>query len=199
MPHSAPSQGWRNDAACLDTDRALWFAPDAPSAEAARLCDVCPVRRECLAEDLPRRWPAGVRAGLAEDVREPLHAAYVPWRTAVEKRQTALLRDAARTTDRTTRGLIRDLAAALVAEADALTGYLAAFVVRDDQAACESARRAFLTELAGRRTAEAAAGLQTSTLEIETTWSRLFAAARQVAESAVPSTPSVPSSLAGAA
>ncbi|WP_045876893.1 WhiB family transcriptional regulator [Pseudofrankia sp. DC12] len=199
MAQYGSSDGWRGDAACLGTDLVLWSEPGAPSAEAARLCRDCPVRRECVTEDLPARWPAGVRAGLAEDVREPLHAAYVPWRAAIDRRHTALLRQAARTNDRAARGLIRDLAAALVAEADALTGYLVAFVVHADDATYETARLVYLTELAGRLAAEAAAATEATTPAIERTRPALFAAAHQVADLAAPSTPPVPSSLAGAA
>lgn len=85
-----PGEDWRAGAACADTDLVLWYGPPEPDEpggyresrdqrewrerRAARICDSCPVRRECLTEELRRpaseQW--GVRGGMTERDRRAL-------------------------------------------------------------------------------------------------------------------------------
>lgn len=85
-----PGQEWRLDAACANTDLVLWYGPPEPDEpggypeprdqrewrerRAVQICDSCPVRRPCLAEEL--RLPAmaqwGVRGGMTDRDRRSL-------------------------------------------------------------------------------------------------------------------------------
>lgn len=62
---------WQDLAACRGTEVDYFSArPDAVAAAVA-LCRSCPVRVDCLVEDLgtPGAWRFGVRAGLVPDER----------------------------------------------------------------------------------------------------------------------------------
>lgn len=198
MLDSLSSVGWRGRAACVDADPELWFPVDgAPAAVAVRICRTCPVRRECIADDLAFPFPAGVRAGLDADVREPLNAAYVDYRTVVATRYEVLRRAATRAN-----GLaVRVLADALAAEADAVAGYAVALALTVPPAEWTAARDAYTAAIAARRSAEAAAGRSAGTARIDRAWVRLLAAAHRLAliTTAAPAALAVPSSLAGAA
>ncbi|MDT0305088.1 WhiB family transcriptional regulator [Streptomonospora wellingtoniae] len=68
--HQVPPLNWRDRAACADnTHPDLWvpFSRQAGvNAEAARVCDWCPARTDCLVAALLDPSELGVRAGLNE-------------------------------------------------------------------------------------------------------------------------------------
>lgn len=56
-----PMDNWRDRAACLGQDTALFFPEDEADATAAlAICAVCPVRSECLEWALDSRQDDGV-------------------------------------------------------------------------------------------------------------------------------------------
>lgn len=63
-------QDWRDQAACIGADPALFFpAEGETAAEARAICARCPVVKECLDYALSRPEKYGVWAGLAERER----------------------------------------------------------------------------------------------------------------------------------
>ena len=69
---------WREQALCRETDPDAFFPEKGQTPYAAqRVCSVCPVRTECLADALARRDVAfGVLGGLTpRQRRDLLHAA----------------------------------------------------------------------------------------------------------------------------
>lgn len=76
-------QRWQNDAVCRSSDDnpvdPQWFFPEPDETDkikaAKALCARCPVRRTCLDAALETGDIYGIRGGLTEDEREPLHAA----------------------------------------------------------------------------------------------------------------------------
>ncbi|MEV4734820.1 WhiB family transcriptional regulator [Saccharopolyspora sp. NPDC049426] len=80
------SEHWTQYAACRDTMLELWFGPEGYAEpkdqsrwrqrRAAEVCAMCPVRTECLAEELmrPIREQHGIRGGLTPRARERLLA-----------------------------------------------------------------------------------------------------------------------------
>jgi hypothetical protein len=68
--------GWQAYAACWGRDPDLWFPHQGGSARAAkRVCHVCPVQLNCLAEAMKRGELYGVWGGASEDERCQLRAA----------------------------------------------------------------------------------------------------------------------------
>lgn len=75
--------GWRDRAACADTDPAVFYPRPGPRAAAAvtrakRICAGCPVRRECLADVMGWEQHShrhGVVGGLSARERHALHTA----------------------------------------------------------------------------------------------------------------------------
>lgn len=70
-------QWWRDQAACIGTDPALWFPEAEKSRVAYRLageiCAVCPVKAECLEDALATfEVVHGFRAGLRPRQRKRL-------------------------------------------------------------------------------------------------------------------------------
>jgi WhiB family redox-sensing transcriptional regulator len=60
-----PMDDWRDRAACLGQDTALFFPDEEGDASAAlAICAVCPVRSECLEWALASRQDDGVWGGL---------------------------------------------------------------------------------------------------------------------------------------
>jgi len=56
---------WFDDAACRDADTTVFFpTTDALAAEAKAICELCPVREECLEYALETRPSDGVWGGL---------------------------------------------------------------------------------------------------------------------------------------
>ncbi len=72
MPSS--SDHWRDEALCRETDPELFFPEKGHTPHAARrVCAVCPVRAECLADALARRDVTfGVLGGLIPRERRDL-------------------------------------------------------------------------------------------------------------------------------
>ena len=72
---------WRDDAACLDVDPDLFFpiGTTGPALdqidEAKRICQACPVRKQCLAWALDLGAAAGIWGGTTEDERRALRRA----------------------------------------------------------------------------------------------------------------------------
>lgn len=81
---SGTDVGWRENAACLSYDAALFFGLDdtEPPAErrvredqAKQICTDCCVREECLDYALATREPYGIWGGLTEvERRNRIHA-----------------------------------------------------------------------------------------------------------------------------
>ena len=73
----APARGWRDRAACLGME-VEWFyeMSDRPRVEVIEACSGCPVRGDCLMEELalPRDSSFGVRGGMSEVARSRLRA-----------------------------------------------------------------------------------------------------------------------------
>lgn len=69
---------WRTSSACRDEDPELFFpiGTTGPAVEqmdaAKRICNVCPVREECLEFALATNQDAGIWGGLNEDERRTL-------------------------------------------------------------------------------------------------------------------------------
>jgi WhiB family transcriptional regulator, redox-sensing transcriptional regulator len=72
---------WRDDAACLHTDPDLFFpvGPAGPALdqvdEAKRICQTCPVQKQCLARALELGAASGVWGGTTEDQRRAMRKA----------------------------------------------------------------------------------------------------------------------------
>lgn len=61
---------WRDQALCAQTDPEMWFPDSGCSASPAKkICRVCPVQVECLADALLRDDRFGVLGGLSERER----------------------------------------------------------------------------------------------------------------------------------
>jgi hypothetical protein len=69
------AETWRDDALCRQIDSAIFFPPKGESTkQAKRICGLCEVRAECLAEALSRRPKDdyGIWGGLSEGERKRL-------------------------------------------------------------------------------------------------------------------------------
>ncbi|MFF4374573.1 WhiB family transcriptional regulator [Nocardiopsis dassonvillei] len=68
--------GWQAYAACRGQDPDLWFPGQGGSVRAAkRMCRMCPVQINCLAEAMKRGELYGVWGGASEDERRGFRAA----------------------------------------------------------------------------------------------------------------------------
>lgn len=67
------TRDWRADALCAQTDPDLFF-PEVgqPAVSAKEICDVCPVRVECLTYALDNGEGIGVWGGLSANERNQL-------------------------------------------------------------------------------------------------------------------------------
>jgi WhiB family redox-sensing transcriptional regulator len=78
VPSDRDDTGWRNRAACRDSDPNLFFPVGSTGValeevQAAKaLCRTCPVRAECLAFALETNQEAGVWGGASEEERRQL-------------------------------------------------------------------------------------------------------------------------------
>lgn len=69
--HGAPEEDWRVRGLCRDANYDLFFPsaaedesePPYPSPEVKRICNLCPVRHECLEYALANRIPYGIFGG----------------------------------------------------------------------------------------------------------------------------------------
>lgn len=75
LPPGAVTHGWEDQAACqgMETE---WFYPDRGEShhEQRTVCELCPVRRECLTVAVERREKFGVWGGTSERQRRDLRA-----------------------------------------------------------------------------------------------------------------------------
>jgi WhiB family redox-sensing transcriptional regulator len=63
-------QDWRAEALCARSDPNLWFSPGAiEHREAKRICNMCPVRAECLSYAMAEPIDHGVWGGMTERER----------------------------------------------------------------------------------------------------------------------------------
>lgn len=71
------SHDWERDAVCAQVDPEMWF-PDAtsPFSPAIKMCNGCPVQRECLQESFDARMEFGVWGGLTATRRLSLLPTY---------------------------------------------------------------------------------------------------------------------------
>lgn len=69
---------WEKDAVCATVDPELWF-PDAANewSPALKICNGCPVQRECLKESFDARMEFGIWAGVGAKRRLSLLRTYV--------------------------------------------------------------------------------------------------------------------------
>ncbi len=75
--------GWHHDAACRDSDPAVFFPSTGDSLEPARaICATSPVARECLDEALRDRDTLGVWAGTSKNDRLKMRAQLVREKSA---------------------------------------------------------------------------------------------------------------------
>lgn len=77
---------WTAAALCARTDPDLLFVTGAAQREAARLCDSCPVKLECLSDALDNRVEFGVWGGLTERQRRAIlrrNPAVTDWLTVL--------------------------------------------------------------------------------------------------------------------
>lgn len=69
VPAIGTESEWTTRAVCADQDPDLLFVTGAAQRDAARMCDGCPVKLECLADALDNRVEFGVWGGLTERQR----------------------------------------------------------------------------------------------------------------------------------
>ena len=74
---------WTEEAACAGLDGDAWFAHPTDTATIAltrAVCRRCPVREQCLAEEMrqPPHSSFGMRGGLTADERLTLHRTTTP-------------------------------------------------------------------------------------------------------------------------
>ena len=92
FPSDWDDTGWRDRAACRDSDPNLFFPVGTTGTaleevEAAKaLCRTCPVRAECLAFALETNQEAGVWGGASEEERRQLRRNRRPTRRPVPVR-----------------------------------------------------------------------------------------------------------------
>lgn len=65
--------GWEHEAACRGDDTSAWFSyREEDYAYALGVCELCPVREECLEFALKEGIDYGIYGGLKEDDRRAL-------------------------------------------------------------------------------------------------------------------------------
>lgn len=69
VPTAGAEAEWTSRAVCATQDPDLLFVTGAAQRDAARMCDGCPVKLECLADALDNRVEFGVWGGLTERQR----------------------------------------------------------------------------------------------------------------------------------
>ncbi|NNG34849.1 WhiB family transcriptional regulator [Nakamurella aerolata] len=69
---TAVDRSWTTRAVCATKDPDLLFVTGAAQREAARLCQGCPVKVECLADALDNQVEFGVWGGLTERQRRAI-------------------------------------------------------------------------------------------------------------------------------
>ena len=213
LPPLTLSPTWLARAACRDSDPAIFDVEGGPAGEAIRICRTCPVRRECLADDLTSgNIPGGIRAGIGEGDREAFARAYAIYRNAVGDYHGEIIALAGRREahDGLDAGAaLRDLADRVAEAADTMTGLVlataaglpaSALLGDDEQTTSERARaralvkmhqadlvrahQAHMTAIARLSAAEKPAGQFGETPEAMWARMRLLTLAGQVARAA---------------
>ncbi len=75
--------GWRDSAACRDTDPNLFFPAGTTGVaveeiEAAKaLCQTCPVREQCLEFAMVANQEAGIWGGMSEEERRKMRSSWL--------------------------------------------------------------------------------------------------------------------------
>lgn len=89
---------WTVKAVCAGGDPDMLFVTGAAQREAAKICQVCPVRLECLADALDNRIEYGVWGGMTERQRRAVlkkSPEVTNWRAALEGARTSVDHEAA--------------------------------------------------------------------------------------------------------
>jgi WhiB family redox-sensing transcriptional regulator len=89
---------WVTRAVCAGSDPDALFVTGAAQREAARLCQACPVRLECLADALDNQIEYGVWGGMTERQRRAVlkkSPEVVSWRALLEEARAGNVRDEA--------------------------------------------------------------------------------------------------------
>ncbi len=90
--------GWTVKAVCAGVDPDALFVTGAAQRDAARLCQACPVRLECLADALDNRIEYGVWGGMTERQRRAVlkkSPEVTSWRTLLEDARSSATSEAA--------------------------------------------------------------------------------------------------------
>lgn len=67
-----PDVNWTAYANCATTDPDLFFSESESYTAARKVCDFCPVRKQCLQEALDENEVYGMRGGLTPNERKAL-------------------------------------------------------------------------------------------------------------------------------
>ena len=89
---------WTVRAVCAGGDPDTLFVTGAAQREAAKICQACPVRLECLADALDNRIEYGVWGGMTERQRRAVlkkSPEVTNWRAALEGARTSVDREEA--------------------------------------------------------------------------------------------------------
>ena len=89
---------WVTRAVCAGSDPDALFVTGAAQREAARLCQACPVRLECLADALDNQIEYGVWGGMTERQRRAVlkkSPEVVSWRALLEEARAGNVREEA--------------------------------------------------------------------------------------------------------
>lgn len=103
--HSRPAQqtvpaeaDWTVRAVCTTTDPDSLFVTGAAQRDAAKICQACPVRLECLADALDNHIEYGVWGGMTERQRRAVlkkSPEVTSWRALLEEARVANTQEAA--------------------------------------------------------------------------------------------------------
>lgn len=89
---------WTVKAVCAGTDPDSLFVTGAAQREAAKICQACPVRLECLADALDNHIEYGVWGGMTERQRRAVlkkSPEVTNWRAALEGARTSVAHEEA--------------------------------------------------------------------------------------------------------
>ncbi len=89
---------WTGKAVCAGSDPDMLFVTGAAQRDAAKICQACPVRLECLADALDNRVEYGVWGGMTERQRRAVlkkSPEVTSWRSMLEEARSSVGREAA--------------------------------------------------------------------------------------------------------
>ena len=90
--------GWTVRAVCSGADPDALFVTGAAQRDAAKICQACPVRLECLADALDNQIEYGVWGGMTERQRRAVlkkSPEVVSWRALLEEARSSATSEAA--------------------------------------------------------------------------------------------------------